>query len=308
MFGYDFALQRTRKGKTTGPFSRILSWINLHVYIFIIVTLIKDQQYIPLAILTILVLTPIAPLAMLVGAGYFGFIRYWTGVGLLVLTWIVGFLSVRFGVRYNEKLVRGRAATIDPFENMPEAAIPTIIELIAFGVALLTNGCISVVAWAIFAIATSFLLMRYWFRIQSGWARLHYPLMLRYSALAGEEAAKAKLNDRKYSLGTVLSRLVKSGYPSWSQEEVNTLIDTAREKLVNFTDREELLEYFGVRKSYESQDGISDLISLVEKEIRDQVGMDVKLRGFVIAEIVNREYGESERTEYVAGLITGRIT
>jgi len=244
---------------------------------------------------------------MLGGAIYFGLIQYWTGVTLLGLSFLVGILSVRFGIRFNEKIVRGQSAVIDPFENMPETGIPTIIELIAFGIAILSSGLISIIAWIVFAIGMGFLLMRYLFRLQSGWARLFYPLMLRYSSQSGEEAARAKLAGIEYSMENVLPKFVHSVYPSFSQEEINALIDTARMKLINFTDQEALKRYFQTSKNNLSQEVVDDLFSRVEQELQDQEGMGAKLLRFVIAEIVTREYGESERTKFVAGLITGRI-
>jgi hypothetical protein len=100
-----------RRGELTGPVSRILSSINLLLGTYILVLLIKNQYYIPVIIIIFLMFTPIAPLGVLGAIIYFAIIGYWVVVLLLLVLGIVGWLSVRFGMRNVLKILtqdRGR--------------------------------------------------------------------------------------------------------------------------------------------------------------------------------------------------------
>lgn len=307
MTAYDAAFRRTEKGKTTGPASRLLSGLNLLLYVYILVTLFEDHQYISLVVLVILAFTPIAPLGMVGVAIYFALSGYWEGFGLLVLSSLLGWSSVRFGVRYNEKRVQGQSALVDPFEHMPEIAQALFIQVPFFGLALLTSGILSAVFWVLFALVTGFLIMRYSFRLQSGWARLHYSLMLRSSALAGSEAARAHLHGEDFSMQSLLPQLVQSVYPAWSQEEVDALINAAHHKMVTFGDRSAIESHIRARNPLIGLDELDSLMARIGDELKtDESGS--RLLSWTIAEVVERQYGDVERTEYLAGLISGRIT
>src|SRR3990172_1490355 len=234
---YDVAFRRTSKGKTTGPISRLLSAFQLLLYAFIVATMLRDQLYLPLVVLILLAITPIAPLATILGVIYFAVARYWPVVTLLVLSWIVAWMSVRAGIKYNERRIGGKAALVDPFENMPDAQWSFLLVLLTFPLALLTFGAVSIMLWVIAAGALAFAAYRYAFRLQSPWATLHYPLILRFSALAGEEAARSGLTTTPFDTDRVLARLVQSAYPSWPPGEVAALVAIAKGKKHAFTDR-----------------------------------------------------------------------
>lgn len=303
---YDRAFDRTKRGKSTGPTSRFLSWINLHIYVICIAVLLEDNQYIPLAILVILSFTPISPLGIIAVAIYFAFTSYWVGFALLALSWVVGILSVRFGVRFNQTRIQRRSALVDPFEHMPEVGTATIVELISLGMAVMFSGVISILALIAYFLATAFLLWRFWFRLQSGWARLHYPLMLRYSALAGEETAKAAILQREYSIDNILLPFLRGVYPEWSELELNDLLHTAQRKLDSFADFEALQHYIpNVTRLSQAQ--TVELLNKLKAEIdarKDYVGRQLR---YVIAEIIRNEYDEQERLAYIGGLLTGRV-
>lgn len=240
---YNSAFERTRLGKTTGPASRLLSWIQMHFFMLILTILYKDQQYLSLAILVIFSFTSIGPL-FIIGVGiYFAMTQYWVGLISILLYWIVGFASVRLGVLNNQKKIEGQSANVDPFEYIPETYHPILFQFVAFGIALLTAGIISIFAWVAYILITGYFVMRFAFRLQSDWGKLHYPLMLRYSELAGKEAATAKFENSDSSIDNLLLPLVRGVYPNWSIEELQELIISAKNKLTTLSDSAAIRRY-----------------------------------------------------------------
>jgi len=302
---HDKAYRRTTRGRTTGPYSRLLSGICTLLFVFILVSLFKDKHYIPLVALVALAMTPIAPLAVLGSFIYFLYAKYWTGAILLAVYWLIGWLSVRFGIRYNAKRITGQAAYVDPFEGMPDVGTAGIIELCSFALALLITGALAIPFWVLFGLATAYRLFFYYFRLRSRWATLHYPLMLRYTAIAASQMAVAAREEKQYSAESTLHALVTSAYPGWTSEQVVSLISSAKQKMLAFADREPLEDYIRSRNASLDENALSESMGKIQAALNGPE-RDAILLGYVIAEIVGRDFGDKERTKYLAECISGR--
>lgn len=302
MIAYSRAYYRTNQGWTTGPASRLLSWITLNLYVVFAVMLLENKLYLPLIIAVVLFFAPLGSLGTLALAVYLAYIHFWTGLSLILVCLVLGFASFMFGVRYNKKLIKARGALIDPFETMPEIGAAIIVQLVALGGALLLPGVLAILLWVVYILATAFLAWRFAFRLRSPWARIHYPLMLRYSALAGVEAAAAATYGRDYSMNNVLLPLLRSLYPDREDHELQDVISSAERKLTDFSDEAPLREFLNPLAGATQTDAI---LARTKADIQDRVGWDAKLLRFVIAEVVTREFGHKERTKYIAALLTG---
>ena len=304
---YESAFKRTSKGKTTGHVSRILSAVNILLYIYIAIILIKAHQYLIVGALFILSFTPIAPLAMIGAAVYFFVINQWYLVFLFILSGLIGFISVRIGIRFNKRIIQNQAALVDPFENMPDIVIWYSALYISFALALLTSKIISVVFWIFFVIVLIFLSIRFSTRLRNKRSQLHYPLSIRYSEFLGSEVAHSKFYSDEFEVEKPLNELIKSVYPSFSQEDVSKMIEDAKQKLENFTDRPSLERYF--KNNYEklNQNKIDNIMNEVELKFQSKESKSI-IAQYVIAEIIAREFGEIERIKYLADIITGEIT
>lgn len=302
---YDMAYRRTSRGRTTGPYSRLISGVWLLLLVYILVSLFKDKHYIPLVVLAALVMTPISPLAVLGSFIYFLYVKYWTGVILLAVLWLVGWLSVRFGIRYNAKRITGQAAYVDPFEGMSDVGIAGIIQLCSFALALLITGALAIPFWVLFGLAIAYRLFSYYFRLRSPWATLHYSLMLRYTAICASQMAVAAREEKQYSTESTLHALVTSAYPGWTSEQVISLISSAKQKMLAFADREPLEDYIRLRNPSLDGNALSESMDKIQAALNGP-DRDAILLGYVIAEIVGRDFGDNERTKYLIEFISGR--
>ncbi|TEU21884.1 MAG: hypothetical protein E3J21_01330 [Anaerolineales bacterium] len=302
---HDIARRRTSRGRTTGPYSRLLSGVCNLLFIYILVSLFKDKYYIPLVALVALVMTPIAPLAVLGSFIYFLYVKYWTGVILLAVLWLIGWLSVRFGIRYNAKRITGQAAYVDPFEGMPDVGTAGIIQLCLFALALLIPGTLAIPFWVLFGLATAYRLFFYYFRLRSPWATLHYPLMLRYTAICASQMAMAARQGEQYSAESTLHALVTSAYPGWTSEQVVSLISSAKQKMLVFTDREPLEHCIRSRNPSLDRNALSESMGKIQAALNGP-DRDAIVLGYAIAEIVGRDFGDNERTKYLAEFFSGR--
>jgi len=310
----EISYDRVSRGKGTGPISRILSGINLFVFVYLLIYLLKDQQYLSLGILLILTVLSFAftwfgnwnAIGLIGLLIYFLTTNYWMGVGLLFLYTSIGWASVWFGTRNVKKNLQTGRAEVDPFEGMFDLLFTFILQLIFFGLALLTSGILSIIFWVLLGIITLFEIMtRYYPRLRSPWCKLHFPLMMRYSTLVGHRMGASKTTGKEFNIKDVLHSLVKSAYPYWEDNEVNLLVNTAEQKMANFTDREALKTLF--RKNNPSID-LNKLKKVMEKihtALRNPEEKGLYVR-YVIGEIVGKDYGELERLKYIHAVIVGQ--
>ncbi len=304
---YEKAFRRTSQGRTTGPTSRILSSLNLMLLVLMLTTFLREGLYIPVVAILVLAFTPIAPLAFLASLIYFLFIRYWAGIALLVIYQLVGWFSVRAGIRFNSRRLSGELASVDPFEGMHELRIAIIIQLPSLAIALLASGILSVLAWISFLVATLFILYRYYFRLRPRWGSLHYSLMLRYSAFAGVEMARSTLESRQYSLESNLRELIASAYPSFSSTEVEQFLASASAKLDSFADAPVYMQHIAATNPGASQERRDAILARLNADLTGPK-RDVAILRYVIAEVIERDLGAAERASYFRELVSGGAT
>jgi hypothetical protein len=303
MTEYRRALDRTSQGKTTGPGSRIFSWIFLNLYVITAAYLIDNRLYLVVIIAVILAITPIAPLGIIGMSIYLFYARLWTGFTLTLLLVISGFLSVRLGVRYNARRIRTRGAFVDPFENIQEIAPATIVQLGFLALALLFDGFIAAVFFLISGLAALIIFWRYAFRLRANWARLHYPLLIRYSMYAGEEAARAMIHGREQSIHNTIPPFLRSVYPDRTEQELAEISASAEQKLVDFSDELPIGDYFKAQGIDPHK--IDRYLEERRLEVQQGKGWNSKFLRYIIAEIITMEFGHAERIKYIAALLTG---
>jgi hypothetical protein len=304
---YQKAYRRTSQGRTTGPTSRILSSLSLMLVVLMLTTFLQEGLYMPVVAILVLAFTPIAPLAFLASLIYFIFIRYWAGIILIAVYQLVGWLSVRAGIRFNSRRLSGKLAFVDPFEGMPELRTAMIVQLPSLATALLARGVLSVLGWILFAVVTIFILFRYSFRLRPRWASLHYPLMLRYSAFAGMEMAQSTLESRQYSPERNLHQLIASAYPALSPPEVDQFLASASTKLGSFADAPIYMQHIATINPGLSQERREAFLAKLNAALTGPK-RDAAILRYVIAEVIERDLGPAERASYLRELVSGGAT
>lgn len=301
----EIAYEKVGRGERTGPLSRILSGINILILVFILTYLFKDHKYLPLGILLVSFFTSFGHW---IGIGviiYFIVTGYWSGAFLLSLYVITSWSWVWFGMRSIKRNLYSGRANVDPFEGMYDLLPIFIIQVLSFGIALITNGILSIVFWVIFAIVTIYEVGRYYVRLAQPWRRLHFPLMIRYSSIAGYQMGAAESTGNEFSIKQVLRSLVKTAYPYMEDDEVSSLIDSAEKKMINFSDREVLGGLFQRSNLSADHNKFQELMDKIETVLKNPKEKGLLIR-YVIAEIVGRDYGEQERIKYIHAVITGQ--
>jgi len=308
----EMTYNQVSRGRGTGPISRILSGISLFILVYFLIHLLKNQQYLPFGILLILSILSFTPFGNLFPIGviglfiYFLIINYWVGAILILLCGAITWTSVWFGARNIKRNLYGGRAEVDPFEGMFDLLFIFILQLIFFGLALLTSSILSIIFWVLLGIITLFEIMtRYYPRLKSPWCKLHFPLMMRYSALVGHQMGATKTTDKEFDMKDVLRSLVKSAYPYWEDNEVNLLINAAEQKMANFTDREVLETIFRKNNPPIDLNKLKEVMEKINAALRNPEEKGLYVR-YVIGEIVGRDYGEQERLKYIHAVIAGQ--
>ncbi|MFZ3122914.1 MAG: hypothetical protein WA104_06120 [Thermodesulfovibrionales bacterium] len=299
------AYEKVGRGEGTGPISRILSGINILILVFILTYLFKDHKYIPLGILLVSFFTSFGHW---IGMGviiYFVITRYWSGAFLLSLYVIISFFWVWFGMRSIKRNLYSGRASVDPFEGMHDLLPIFIIQVLSFGIALITNGILSIVFWVIFALVTIYEVGRYYVRLASPWRRIHFPLMVRYSSIAGYQMGTAERTGKEFSIKDVLHTLVKSAYPYMEDYQADSLIKSAQEKMYNFSDKEALKKLFHKSKHSIDDNKLQELMDKIETALKNPQEKGLLVR-YIIGEIIGKDYGEQERLKYIHAVITGQ--
>lgn len=304
-FENELAFQKMGKGEGTGPVSRILSNVNILIIVFLLATLVKNELYVPALILVLLGFTRFGHF-VIIGLGiYFLVIGYWTGVIIFLLAGLVGYFSVYFGIKNIKKNLYSAKARIDPFEGMADLVPILILQSFFFFVALITSGIASIVFWVLFGLITLFEIGRFYHRLASPWRRLHYPIMIRYAAITGAEAAMAQNENREFDVKKVLHNLAKNIFPDFSDEEIQEEIDTVEEKMQQFSDRESLEREFTKANPNIDKNKLKEVLNKIAQILKDPEERGLIVRWF-IAEIVERDYGKAERAKYLYSVISGQ--
>ena len=137
------------------------------------------------------------------------------------------------------------------------------------------------------------------------WRRIHYPMLRAYAAIAGQEGAVAEHNGRDFDIRPALDRLVRTVKPDWSEEKVHTLIQREFDRYADFSDRK-LIETYLTKKHPKLTDAkIEEVMERCSKLLKTyDNGLMVR---FVVAGIIEEQFGQEHRAEYLFELMSGNV-
>jgi len=300
----NLAYKQTKQGKGTGLTSKMLSGVNIFLWVYLVIVLFKDQFYIPALFFLALAFTRFSHWASIGLAVYFGLIGYWKGFVLLLVVGLIGWGSVWFGMKNVKKNLFSDKAEISPFEGMQDLVLYFIIQVVLLILALVTSGILSLILWLLFGLITLVEISRYYFRLRHPWCKVHYSLMQRYSMIAGRHAGLAeRKGDGDFDIREALADFVKIIYPTWDKSKVDSFLDGVLGKLNNFSDREDLLKFFKKINPNVKQDTLKKLGDKIRKELKNPKDKSGKV-AWVIAEVIGKDYGKNERIRYLHAVIT----
>ncbi len=300
----ETAMRKVRRGEGTGPVSRILSHISLLFLVYTAGQLVKDGLYLPLIILAIFSFTRFSTGVMFIFIAYFVFVAYMLGAVLLGAYVLSTWASAQVGMRNIKRSLYAEHAYVDPLEGMGDLLVVLILQAPLLLAGAFARGAVSIVSWVLFALVTLFVIGRYAFRLSSPWRRLHYPMMFRYSGLAGQEMGLAQAENREFDVSAALRNLVKSVFPTWPDDEVDAFIESAKERMVAFKDREAIVSFLSRSSSVDTR-RLQESLERVEEILKRPGEKGISVR-YVIAGIVGRICGEEERFRYLEAVFSSR--
>lgn len=302
----QMVFDRVSKGQYTGLQSRLLSHLNLLVLVFLACLLILNRLYIPLIILGSTIFAGNFSLLIFIGLTiYLSAIKFWLGVAIIIAMGIIGQLSVIFGSQHTKRVLYSNKLTknIDPFEGMMDMLPLTILEFIFFAVGIMSKGILSVIALSIFLILLFLNLYRYWYRYSEVWRRIHFSFMVRYAAKIGYAVGLTERDQKEAKIDIVLTDLLKEIIQDWSSIQAQQFLDIIKNKIEKFSEKSLFVDIF--RKIIVSDDKVQELVDKFGDKLKSQNDKGLFIR-YVIAELIEKDYGIEEKKKYFEALLTGR--
>ncbi|KXK49623.1 MAG: hypothetical protein UZ05_CHB002001824 [Chlorobi bacterium OLB5] len=300
------AFKWLEKGRNTGYVSRILSYISLNLLVLNLALLFNAEHFIPLAVLMVVGFTSWGHFATIGIFIYSIFIGFWPSVIVSAIFFITGWISSQAGMRNVKKVLYGGKSNVEAFEGTPDLLIYTILQLVCFGLALITSGLFSIILWILCAIFTLLQLQKILFRVGAKWRTIHFPCMIRYSNFIGFEIGQSQSENRETEPINAFENLIMSVWETMLPMEVKSCLESIMDKMENFVDKDNLKIY--ISKKYNSHDEeklkivTDEMIRMIEKK---EIGLQVR---YIIAEIVENDYGINERTKYLYNVFIGKAT
>ena len=292
-----------QQGIATGPLSRILSFISLFFVIYLMTLFLKEERYILLGILVIFGFTRVGFYILIGILIYLLSLQHWHGVIVIFLYLIIGYLSLYAGAKNINKELTKDHVLIDPMEGMHDFSFLGCLIYICFALGMITKSWISLIAWILLAIFLFFLIMRLWYRLHPAWKRIYLPLMYRYASLAGKYMGIAEnKGEEDFKIQDALFELVQTIYVDMDEQDQNNIIDLAKKKMLKFTDRENLFNYIIQRNPNFAADQLNKILDEIEDTLNKTEAQDVYLIRYFMAEIIERELGDIERSKFLFSL------
>jgi len=293
------------RGEGTGSLSKILSGFTFLILTILAVQLFKDEQYIPLIVLSLLAWTRFGFLVLAGAFVYFLVAKYWSGVIILISYFVISGFSVYCGKINVKKLLLSDKPIISPFENMPDLLPILVLECLFLALTLFFSGILSYVFGILFILMFLFHMGRYWIRLRPRYNQIHLPLMIRYARSAARETVESRNEGRDFDFVRAMQLLLESVFPN-NPERVEKLVNRALDKMNSFADRQ-LIEATIKRKNPNADPSqVKHVLDQIYDLLRTQEGKKFIIQ-YGIAEIVESIFGLEERGRYLLAVFAGEV-
>lgn len=305
---YDrLAMRAVDRAEQTGPLSKILSHVGILLFVLILAHTLSNGEW-PAMVLIVLGVVPLRFIPELAWGGAFAYL-VWAGdyLGVTILASLAasciasrlsGFLNAK------REITEGRSG-ISPFEGM-SSGLSLIIQVISLPAAYFSTGIVSIVLWLTFAGSLFYSTVRYSYRLFPKWARLHYPLMRRWSRHAARLAA-CKLSGGVPDISAELYEFVKSVYPHFGLENAKQIVDAAENDRQQFTDFQLMKNFYFAKNPSVDASKLEAFTSELANSVKKSDDISLRL-AYVIASVVENDFGLDERVSYLDAALFGKAT
>ncbi len=157
--------------------------------------------------------------------------------------------------------------------------------------------------WIGAALLAFYKVARWYFYDGRPWRRMHYPMMRAYANAAGFETGMANREGREFDIRNALRVLLKSVKPEWSDDDINTRIESEFINCDLFKD-DELIRAHILKKNKDiSAEKLNGMMASAKAQFNtSDKGLMVRL---IVAAIIEEQYGRADRGEYLYEVLTG---
>jgi hypothetical protein len=180
----------------------------------------------------------------------------------------------------------------------------TKILMVVCGILALTHK-----SWWCGGVCFFFILDRldYWHYYHSRpWRKLHFPLMRLYARCAGIESGLSQATGRDFDVKHALFTTLKQAQPTWSDERITEFVTRQAVRCEQFEDARLIVAELKRRNANLDDTRLRELIAKARSQFTlSDPGVFVR---FIVAGIIEQQYGESQRGEYLVELLRGRAS
>ena len=297
------ALRDLERGRRPSPAARIISHVGLLLIVFVLAHLIERREWLAMGLLLLATLPRLGLFALLASLVYRIVVADWIGAGALATSAVLAVASGALSFRYAKADLRMRRTGISAFEGWGPA-LGLAVQIAALTGAVLLPQIPSVIAWCVFAVALLLQASRYYFRLATPWRRVHYPLMFRWSQFAALLAVQGVDEASDPDVELALHEFVRSVFPSYNSTETKEFVDAAEEARRSFSDEGALRDLYSQADPTVNGSAMEELLGAIRRVFASSESIATRL-AFIIAVIVEHDYGKDERARYLYAVLKG---
>jgi len=286
------------RGQGTGGWSKALSYLLFPLFAALVAVLVKNNEYWAVAIIIIFVFTKIGVFVILGILVYFITIKNWVGVSFLLVYYIINGLSYYVGRENVKKFIFQEKPMIDPFEGAADFLLWLFFQCVSLAGAILLSGWPRIALFVIFVASTVILFIRFLSRLVPRWRQIHYPLMLRYASIAGEEMGFSETEEKDFNLSIAIISFLQTIYPEKTEADLNKMFMCIKDKMCNFSDHDLLKKIIRRRNARANNQEIEGLLTQIREIVYKGEDAGLLIR-YIIAEIIGEVFGDDERGLYL---------
>ena len=290
------------KGIGTGATSRIMSVLCMFVFVALFAIMIQKGMY--LLSVSVLLIFLIKKLSGILWVGLiicFIFTGNWIELIMVVLYIIFFSLSFYYGQNHINTKYLTATHNVDPLEGTADILFATYLEWISIFLGIILSGYISLAFWILLIIAVLYHANKLYFRLSTGWRRLHYSIMVRYAAIIGYDAQIN--NQSKSGLNILLIQLAKNVYPNWDDNKIKEYVNThVFIQAKTFNDKKDIVSTLQAKGSIDISKLEAFMDSFTVRLSNNEIFLMVAL---FIASVVEISYGKEERIKYLIAIMDG---
>ena len=198
---------------------------------------------------------------------------------------------------------------LNPLHGMQVLPVSILLILAFLSLSFYFSGIFKIISLILLGLVALNLAVSFLGRLSQPWRRIHFALMTKYAGFLGAWVAAKKMSgkdmDKLDKPGTrkLLAALARNSYRDLLEDKAKEMVASAEDKMLNFTDREEVKKYFMAKGKNVTSDKLNKSFDKIINIFQEEKNFRQSLTYFVTAEIVEKQYGKEERIKYIVAVL-----